>query len=81
MHLSVVVEKCLLICDSSGYAINGGRGFVLHSCHSEVRADITIPIRRIIIQIPIERACIRAIIRITAEMHDAGIPCENPSDP
>ena len=54
---------------------------MLHSCHSEVRADITITIRRIIIQIPRERACIRAIIRITAEMHDAGIPCENPSDP
>jgi hypothetical protein len=63
------------------FATNGGRGFVLHSCHSEVRADITITIRRIIIQIPRERACIRAIIRITAEMHDAGIPCENPSDP
>ena len=35
-----------------------------------VRADITIQIRWIIIQIPIERPCIRAIIRIPAENRD-----------
>jgi len=36
--------------------------------HSKLRADITITIRRIIIRIHIERARIRAIIRVTADI-------------
>ena len=39
--------------------------------HSEVGADITIRITGIIIRIHIERACIRAIISVTADMYDA----------
>jgi hypothetical protein len=36
--------------------------------NSELRADIPIPIGRIIITIEVERACIAAIIRIPADM-------------
>lgn len=38
--------------------------------NSELRADIPIPIARIIIAIESERACITAIIRVTANMQD-----------
>ena len=38
--------------------------------HSVLPANITITIRRIIIRIQDESACIRAIIRIPADMND-----------
>lgn len=39
--------------------------------NSELRADIPIPIARIIIAIKDERTCIRTIIRIPADMEHA----------
>jgi hypothetical protein len=48
-------------------------GHLVQHCallNEKVRANIPIIIRRVIIHIPIERACISAITRITADMDD-----------
>jgi hypothetical protein len=47
-----------------------GAGLETQAQYSEVSADITISITRIIITIEGKRTCISAVIRVTANMQD-----------